>query len=132
MSSPRILILDDEPDFVAYVRRVAEDLGYQARGVTRASEFQRIYPGFEPALVVLDMVMPEMDGVELSRWLAVQGFAGRLLLVTGYTPHYATGARAIAEAHGLKDVRTLRKPLRLRELKEVLTEGLGFTPPGTS
>jgi CheY-like chemotaxis protein len=116
----RVLILDDEPDFVAYVRRVAEDLGHDAHGTTRATEFKRAFDEFHPSLVVLDMVMPEMDGVELSRWLVRQGYSGRLLLVTGYTPHYATGARAIAEAHGLSDVRTLKKPVRLADLKSAL------------
>jgi CheY-like chemotaxis protein len=118
----RVLILDDEPDFVAYVQRVAEDLGHDAHGTTRAAEFKRAFDRFHPSLIVLDMVVPEMDGFELSRWLAQQGYAGRLLLVTGYTPHYATGARAIAQAHGLDDVRTLKKPVRLNDLKSALSE----------
>lgn len=133
MSEKRLLVLDDEPDFVAFILRVAEDLGLEACGATRAQDFKRLYAEFRPGLIVLDVVMPEMDGVELARWLAQQGYDGRLLLVTGYTPHYAQGARSIAEAHGLRSVQTLKKPVRLRELKEVLSEAPGgVTPSGAS
>jgi CheY-like chemotaxis protein len=125
MSNQRLLIVDDEPDFGQMVARVAADLGYEARVTTNGYEFQAAYQELQPTLIVLDMVMPEMDGNELVVWLMEQGYAARLIIITGYSPEYAKDAQLLAEFKGLRSVITLAKPIRIAQLREALSRGTG-------
>ena len=65
MSEKRLLVVDDEPEFGELVRKVAVSLGYEARVTTSGREFQDAYHELHPTMIVMDMVMPEMDGNEL-------------------------------------------------------------------
>ena len=47
------------------------------------------YENFKPTTIVLDMIMPGIDGNELVLWLADKACAARLIIMTGYTPDYA-------------------------------------------
>jgi CheY-like chemotaxis protein len=125
MSKQRLLIVDDEPDFGQMVAQVAADLGYEARVTTNGYEFQAAYQELQPTLIVLDMVMPEMDGNELVVWLMEQGYAARLIIITGYSPDYAKDAQLLAEFKGLRSVITLAKPIRIAQLREALSRGSG-------
>ena len=107
MSEKRLLVVDDEPEFGELVARVAADL-------------QSAYHELHPTLVVLDMVMPEMDGNELVLWLMEQHYAADLIIITGYSPEYAKDAQLLAEFKGLHSVTTLAKPIRLAKLREAL------------
>lgn len=61
---------DDELDVGAFVRRIAEDLGYEMHFTAKADHFGRLYRAVLPDVVILDLVMPGTDGIELLRFLA--------------------------------------------------------------
>lgn len=121
MSEKRLLIVDDEPEFGEFVCKVAHRLGYEARVTTHSRAFQNVYRELHPTHIVMDMVMPEMDGNELVLWLMEQHYAGRLIIITGYSPEYAQDARVLAEFSGLRSVVSLTKPIELAKLREVLS-----------
>ena len=120
MSEKRLLVVDDEPEFGELVARVATGLGYETRVTTNGRDFQSVFHELQPTLVVLDMVMPEMDGNELVLWLMEQRYAAGLIIITGYSPEYAKDAQLLAEFKGLHSVTTLTKPIRLAKLREAL------------
>ena len=120
MQDKRLLICDDEPAFGRFVQNVAEDLGYNVRVTTDGSAFIGAYGSFEPTTIVLDMIMPGMDGNELVLWLAKKGCTARVIIITGYTPDYATHAKTLAEFKGLGPVTTLHKPIEMSRLRAVL------------
>ena len=122
MSIKRLLVVDDEPEFGELVRKVATGLGYDVRVTTHGREFQAAYQEIAPTTIVMDMVMPEMDGNELVLWLMEQGYAAHLIIITGYSPDYARDARVLAEFNGLRSVSTLTKPISLAKLREALGE----------
>lgn len=72
MSEKRLLVVDDEPEFGELVRQVAAGLGYEVRVTTNGRAFQSAYQELQPTVIVMDMVMPEMDGNELVLWLMEQ------------------------------------------------------------
>ena len=123
MTDKRLLVVDDEPEFGEFVRKVATDLGYEVRVTTNGKAFQAAYHELQPTTVVLDMVMPGMDGNEVVLWLMQQHYAANLIIITGYSPDYATDARRLAEFKGLRSVTMLTKPIRLAKLREVLSSG---------
>ena len=123
MTDKRLLVVDDEPEFGEFVRKVATDLGYEVRVTTNGKAFQAAYHELQPTTVVLDMVMPGMDGNEVVLWLMQQHYVANLIIITGYSPDYATDARRLAEFKGLRSVTMLTKPIRLAKLREVLSGG---------
>lgn len=121
MNSNRLLIVDDEPEFGEFVRRIAVDLGYDVVVTTSGLDFQNVFPDFQPTYIVLDMVIPDIDGNELLLWLLEQGYSSNLLITTGFNPDYAKEAKILAEFKGLSSVQVLVKPVRLTQLREALT-----------
>ncbi len=75
---------------------------------------------FRPTTIILDMIMPGMDGNELVLWLAKQKCTARLIIITGYTPDYAENAKVLAQYKGIGTVTTLQKPVEVTELRAVL------------
>ncbi len=120
MNEKRLLVVDDEPEFGEFVRRVAVDMDYEVRVVTDGQSFQKAYHELQPTMIVMDMVMPEMDGNELVLWLMEQHYAACLIIITGYSPDYARDACVLAEFKGLRSVMTLTKPIGLAKLREAL------------
>lgn len=121
MPDKRLLVCDDEADFGEFVRSVAEPLGYAVEIVTRSTLFSDAYERFRPTVVLLDMVMPELDGTEIIRWLSARGSSpARVIIATGFTPKYAEMARLIGEANGLVRVSTIAKPVRVEALRGAL------------
>ena len=119
--SKRLLIVDDEPDFGEFVRQIAQTLGYKVLVTTNGRDFQQGYNDFQPNLILLDMVMPDMDGNEVLLWLLQKGYSAGLIITTGYSPDYAQEAKTLAEFNGLQKVSTLTKPVKSIELRSVLT-----------
>lgn len=121
MSGPgRLLVIDDEVDFASFVATVAAAMGYAASAVGTAGEFQRLYLAAAPDVIVMDIVMPEQDGIELIRWLIAQGCRARIVIVSGFNPDYAKFAKTLAELGGNLAVTMLRKPVKLEELRASL------------
>ncbi len=120
MVEKRLLVVDDEPEFGEYVRKVAVELGYEVGVTGDGKSFMKAYESFHPSVIVLDLVMPEIDGVELVQWLVEHNCTAQLIVITGYNPKYAVLAAKLAEARGLSSVTTLTKPVKLSRLRNVL------------
>lgn len=122
MCSKRLLIVDDEPRFATFVGKVAAPLGYDVEITTHGREFKRAYRDNIPDCIVLDMVMPEIDGNELILWLVKEECNADIIIITGFSPDYAVNARILAEFKGLRSVRTLSKPVSVAQLRKILTD----------
>jgi CheY-like chemotaxis protein len=129
MHRKRLLIVDDEPRFAAFVGRVAGPLGYEVEVTNHGRDFQAAYLRKRPDSVVIDMVMPDIDGNELILWLVEQRCAADIIIITGYHPDYAVNARLLAEFKGLRSVVTLSKPISVTRLREALVNLGGDVRP---
>ena len=116
------LIVDDDPFQCKLLAHQLAGLGAdRIETCTSAAEvLDRIDQGKVPDLLILDLNLPEMDGLEMLRHLAARHFGGALILVSGEDePILATAAR-LAREHGLCILGQLRKPVTLEALSEVL------------
>ena len=120
MTSRRLLVCDDEPDIRTFIRDVAEGMGYAVEEVADARDCAARAAATLPDVIVLDIVMPEVDGIEIIQRLADVRFAGRVLLISGFNPSYARAASVLARSKGIVDIRMLTKPLPLAELRAAL------------
>jgi len=118
--SRRFLVVDDEEAFARMVQDVAEGCGYETQAARDGRDAQAVTVAFAPSVVMIDMVMPEADGIEYIRWLAGSGFRGRLVLTSGYDQRYLEMAQIIARSSGLGEVEILAKPLRAIQLEAIL------------
>ena len=121
----RLIVVDDEADFCSYVASVAEDLGFQVTKVTDPLLFKEAYGEVAPTVVILDMVMPDLDGFELMNWLIEQRSDAKVLLVTGHNPLYAKSAQLLSLAQGLSKVKTFTKPISATKLRSALRQSPG-------
>lgn len=115
----RLLIVDDQPALGEIVRRTAEGLDYEVMVTTHAEEFMAEYERFDPTTIVLDIVMPDIDGIELVDWLVERNCAARILVASGYNKRYAKMAETLGTAKGL-EIMFLEKPFRITELRAAL------------
>ncbi len=123
--SDRLLVIDDEPEFANFVRKVAENCGYEVRTTSSPVEFRRLSRDWQPSHIIIDLVMPEADGVEILRFLAGELSAARIFIMSGFDSRVVDAARRLGTERGLDIVGTLQKPLRAKELAEVLEANHG-------
>jgi DNA-binding response OmpR family regulator len=67
--TPLVLVADDDPDILDLVRYRLERSGYEVATATDGAEAVRLAGELAPALAVLDVMMPSLDGLEATRRL---------------------------------------------------------------
>jgi EAL domain-containing protein (putative c-di-GMP-specific phosphodiesterase class I) len=117
----RLLVLDDDPDMCAFVVSAATSVGYQATSSTDFDGFAASLTR-DTSVVVLDLVMPEVDGIQVLRYLSSQNYASDVILISGYDKKVLKVAGQLAEALGLKLRASVQKPVNLKSLKEILSK----------
>jgi EAL domain-containing protein (putative c-di-GMP-specific phosphodiesterase class I) len=120
-----LLAVDDEKDFLELVAQLAQDVGYDVLTADSAAAFRQISAEHQPSLVLLDLQIPGMDGVEALRILARQGLAGGIVLASGMDQRVLASARQLGESLGLKMLGTLQKPALIEDIEALLQRHLG-------
>jgi EAL domain-containing protein (putative c-di-GMP-specific phosphodiesterase class I) len=118
----RLLVVDDQPDILDFVGQVAEALGFEVRLANNAAEFRDALLDFKPTLMILDLQMPQTDGVELIRELGQTGTRAAILISSGMDQRVLVSAEQLGVAHGLKMAGILQKPIMLADLEAVLMQ----------
>ena len=115
-----LLAFDDELDFLDLIEQVATGVGFQVLTARTTAEFFDQIERRRPSLVVLDLKMPGMDGVEVIRNLARLAIDTGVLLVSGMDQRVLVSARQVGESLGLKMLGFLQKPILLEDLEALL------------
>src|SRR5947208_8496633 len=105
----------------AFLSRVAQSCGYEVRLTDDAAGFKEACKSWAPDVVILDLVMPQVDGIELLRFLAEKASRTRVLIISGFDAKVLDAAHRLGAAHGLVMIGALSKPVRVAELRAVLT-----------
>jgi CheY-like chemotaxis protein len=70
-----IMVVDDNPDIITIVRTILEGKGFNVLSASSGAECLEVLKSHKPDLIVLDIMMPEMDGLEvLTRLKAMSEF----------------------------------------------------------
>ena len=118
----RLLVVDQQHSFVGLARLVARSVGYLTDAVHDPRDLATRFRNRRPDVVVIEIVLPEMDGIEMIGVLSELGFDGQLILVTGHEPKYLELARKTAEAKGLQIAACLMKPARTAQMAQALAQ----------
>ena len=93
MKTYRVLIVDDEPVIRLDLRTMLEAMGHEVVGeADNGADALQLARTLQPDLVIADLMMPEMDGIELSRRLAKERIAPVLILTAYSEPEMVAGA----------------------------------------
>lgn len=125
----KIMVLDDEPFMLRLLDRVLKNLGCTAittcdNGVSALTLVDTL--GSRPDLILLDINMPHMDGVEFIRHLVDRQYAGALILVSGEDERVLQSVEKLVRAHHITVLGRLSKPVTPQRLGALIAE---WKPP---
>ena len=106
----RVLVVDDEPQITRVLRTVLTSQGYQVRTASEGEAALTSFAEFRPELVITDLYMPHMDGVELCR--RIRALSPVPIIVLSVKGEEKTKVEALDS--GADDYVT--KPFRMEEL----------------
>ncbi len=118
--SNKFLVVDDDVDLAEFVSDVGALLGFDPVVANDGNDCLRYLKSQQPACIVMDIVMPDMDGVELLSKLAELKADCPIIVMSGYDGKYLDSVSLIAEAKGLTVLGTLRKPFAVRDLEKLV------------
>ncbi|RVT93354.1 cell cycle two-component system response regulator CpdR [Sphingomonas crocodyli] len=106
----RILLAEDDDSMREYLSRALEKTGYSVTTVDRGTAALPLLENQRFDLLLTDIVMPEMDGIELAQRASVLAPDMRVMFITGFA------AVALKNGQTPPDAKVLSKPFHLRDL----------------
>jgi len=114
-TATRVLIIDDDRDTAEGLTLLIEPRGYAARTAATGREARAILRAWEPQLVLMDMVLPDVQGLELLREFRESRPETQVIMVTGHR-----SASTVMEAMGAGAFSIIEKPVDLGILRAML------------
>ena len=123
--SSSVLVVDDDPVVLMQMKQMLAGIGVAEvltarNGVEAILLMNRRTQRLE--VVVCDLNMPEMDGVEMIRRFGQSGFRGGLILMSGADEQLLTTVGKLAELQGLKVLGQIHKPATPDTMRELLRQ----------
>ncbi len=124
MYENRLLILDDEPLTGQTIQSIAQFAGMEARYTDSPDEFFLLISEWQPGFIALDLIMPQMDGVQVLIELARRKCTANIIVTSGVGTRVLEAAARSAAEHGLRIAGVLSKPFSPPRLRELLLPGV--------
>ena len=119
MDKPTLYILDDDEQYAALLAEFASGAGWNA--IAESDPVTFLDKDFSDVnVLVLDLIMPKLDGIEIIRAIAEKKCEIILILVSGFDARVLHSAQQLAEAHNIKVAASLIKPIPIDEFVKVL------------
>ncbi|WP_281422951.1 cell cycle two-component system response regulator CpdR [Sphingomonas colocasiae] len=106
----RILLAEDDDVMRQYLTRALEKSGYAVTAVDRGTAAVPLLESESFELLLTDIVMPEMDGIELAQRASVLAPEMRVMFITGFAAVTLKAGKTVPQA------KVLSKPFHLRDL----------------
>jgi len=120
MTELKVLILDDNNLTARAIANVAEFIGLTAKVTSDFQSFLEIFQQWEPEYLVIDLIMPDMDGVEVLGELGRMGVDAQLIITSGAGQQLLHAAARSAGAHGLNVLGILPKPFNPKAFRDLI------------
>jgi EAL domain-containing protein (putative c-di-GMP-specific phosphodiesterase class I) len=121
MTRQKVLILDDDQEIGEMVVATVQGLGMDCIATSDAKDFmEALNP--DVTLILLDLVMPGVDGVEILRLLGEQGCQAGIIVMSGVGKRIVESAESLATTLGLSILDRLIKPFSIAQLEEILMQ----------
>jgi EAL domain-containing protein (putative c-di-GMP-specific phosphodiesterase class I)/CheY-like chemotaxis protein len=121
----KVMLIDDDPFMLKLIGRQLENLGFSSPSAYTNGHVALdalAGPLGAPDLILLDLNMPEMDGIEFVRQLGERKYEGSLILVSGEDERLLQAACTLVRAHGIGLIGHLNKPASHEALTALLDQ----------
>jgi len=116
----RLLIVDGDREVTDLVATVGRRVGYAVASAPSGAAFVQLLESFQPSLIMMELNLPDTDGVELLRSLAARACSASVVLVSRVDERVLSAAQELGQSHGLAMCGALAKPLPAAELQSKL------------
>jgi len=121
----RVLIIDDSFEVVNALTVFLETAGYEVKNTTNAFEGLDIFADFEPDIVITDMLMPDMDGVEVIKAIRKAGSVIPIVAISGGGQKTLDSEYTLGLASAFGANASLSKPVDPVRLLEIISQYAG-------
>jgi CheY-like chemotaxis protein len=129
MAGEPILVVDDNPQNLKLARVLLSGEGYEVRTATDAENALEVLESFAPALILMDLQLPGMDGLTLTRRLKSDPNRAKMVIVA-FTAYAMKGDAEKALAAGCDGY--VSKPIDTHALPRLVAEFLTKSSPGSA
>jgi DNA-binding response OmpR family regulator len=102
------------------IQRIGQSCGFEVTVTHDSEEFMDALIDGDPEAIALDLSLPNVDGVELMRFLAAARCRAKILIISGFDARVLETSGRLGEARGLNIAGTLMKPVRAAELRAAI------------
>ena len=120
MRTERLLVVDDMPAMCRLIGSIAADAGYRVETTSNAVDFKAAYESFRPTVIVLDLLIPDEDGIELLWYLHRKNYDGAIVIISGATKTMHIAAQTMAKGLRLCVADSFAKPFNVEKLHDSL------------
>ena len=115
----KIYIVDDDIQIAELLTATVESIGLNSQYFTSARQFIELSVD-ETDIILLDLNMPDIDGIEVLRTLGKNECLAQLVLISGHDKGVLHSAEQLAQAHSLKVAASFTKPVQIDELQKLI------------
>ena len=120
-SKQQILLLDDDPVSNFIHKKMLQKIGYsEIIECKNGLKALTLIESLQSAVIILDLNMPEIDGIRFIRELSSRNFQGGLILVSGESESILQTCSTLASSHKIKVLGYSQKPISEQLLKTLL------------
>jgi DNA-binding response OmpR family regulator len=117
----KLLVVDDQDSITRIVSKIGSQLGYDVRTLNDPTRAFDEFETFKPDVLVIDLVMPEVDGIDILHKILAMGTSAQIIVMSGFGKGYLRLGQEVAAFHEHPEITTLAKPFRRAELVTLLT-----------
>ncbi|WP_373236461.1 EAL domain-containing protein [Cohaesibacter celericrescens] len=117
-----LIIVDDDEGIRAFFRDVAEDLSFYVFESADSEALFELIDHMVPDVILLDLTLPDVDGVEILRLLSTRNCQASIILASGQDKRVLSTSLRVGESLGLTMLPSLQKPISVASLEQSLSK----------
>ena len=121
-----ILVVDDFASIRDFVCETLQWIGFETLGAANGNEAMDVVYAEHPDLVIIEILMPTMDGFEFVQALRSQPTLAATQVIFYTATYTVEEAKTLADACGVEYV--LAKPAKLQQILDTVNAALGISP----